>query len=62
MGCRRGVALNMTKALYRKYRPLKLADVVGQDDTIRQLQTQLTNQKISHGYLFVAPEAAAKLR
>ena len=50
----------MTKALYRKYRPLKLADVVGQDDTIRQLQTQLTNQKISHGYLFVGTRGCGK--
>ncbi|TWO99415.1 DNA polymerase III subunit gamma/tau [TM7 phylum sp. oral taxon 351] len=50
----------MTKALYRKYRPLKLADVVGQDDTIRQLQTQLANQKISHGYLFVGARGCGK--
>ena len=50
----------MTKALYRKYRPLKLADVVGQDDTIRQLQTQLTNQKISHGYLLVGTRGCGK--
>lgn len=50
----------MTKALYRKYRPLKLADVVGQDDTIRQLQTQLTNQKFSHGYLFVGARGCGK--
>ena len=50
----------MTKALYRKYRPLKLADVVGQDDTIRQLQTQLTNQKISHSYLFVGARGCGK--
>ena len=50
----------MTKALYRKYRPLKLADVVGQDNTIRQLQTQLTNQKISHGYLFVGARGCGK--
>lgn len=50
----------MTKALYRKYRPLKLADVVGQDDTIRQLQTQLNNQKISHGYLFVGARGCGK--
>lgn len=50
----------MTKALYRKYRPLKLADVVGQDDAIRQLQTQLTNQKISHGYLFVGARGCGK--
>ena len=50
----------MTKALYRKYRPLKLADVVGQNDTIRQLRTQLTNQKISHGYLFVGARGCGK--
>lgn len=50
----------MTKALYRKYRPLKLADVVDQDDTIRQLQTQLANQKISHGYLFVGARGCGK--
>ncbi len=48
------------KALYRKYRPLKLADVVGQDKTIEQLQGAISQNKISHAYLFIGPRGCGK--
>ena len=48
------------KALYRKYRPLHLSEVIGQDKTIEQLQGALTKGKISHAYLFVGPRGCGK--
>ena len=48
------------KALYRKYRPLKLADVVGQDKTIHQLQGAISQNKVSHAYLFIGPRGCGK--
>lgn len=54
MGLFRATIFSM-KALYRKYRPLHLSEVIGQDKTIEQLQGALTKGKISHAYLFVGP-------
>lgn len=48
------------KALYRKYRPLRLSDVVGQDKTIHQLQGAISQNKISHAYLFIGPRGCGK--
>lgn len=48
------------KALYRKYRPLSLSSVVGQDQTIAQLSGALASNKISHAYLFVGPRGCGK--
>jgi len=48
------------KALYRKYRPLKLSSVVGQDKTIEQLKGALAQNKISHAYLFIGPRGCGK--
>lgn len=48
------------KALYRKYRPLHLSDVIGQDQIIKQLQGTLSQGKISHAYLFVGPRGCGK--
>ena len=50
----------LMKALYRKYRPLHLSEVIGQDKTIGQLQGALTKGKISHAYLFVGPRGCGK--
>lgn len=50
----------LMKALYRKYRPLHLSEVIGQDKTIEQLQGALTKGKISHAYLFVGPRGCGK--
>ncbi|MBB1524476.1 DNA polymerase III subunit gamma/tau [Candidatus Saccharibacteria bacterium] len=59
MGLFRATIFSM-KALYRKYRPLHLSEVIGQDKTIEQLQGALTKGKISHAYLFVGPRGCGK--
>ena len=48
------------KALYRKYRPCKLADVVGQEQVTDILANSLKHGKISHAYLFIGPRGTGK--
>lgn len=50
----------MAKALYRKYRPKTLVDVVGQDQVVSFLSRALAENKISHAYLFVGPRGTGK--
>ena len=50
----------MGKALYRKYRPLALKDVVGQETTTKSLATAIKQGKISHAYLFTGPRGCGK--
>ena len=50
----------MGVALYRKYRPKSLADVVGQDPIIKTLQHALKKGAISHAYLFTGPRGVGK--
>ncbi len=40
------------QVLARKYRPLRFADVVGQDHVTRTLQNALEQNRIAHGYIF----------
>jgi DNA polymerase-3 subunit gamma/tau len=47
-------------ALYRKYRPAKLADVVGQEHVTEPLATALTAGRINHAYLFSGPRGCGK--
>lgn len=47
-------------ALYRKYRPQSLADVVGEDQVTAPLQNALKSGKISHSYLFTGPRGCGK--
>lgn len=47
-------------SLYRKYRPTKLADVVGQSQVTTALQNALDQNKISHAYLFIGPRGTGK--
>ena len=39
-------------ALYRKYRPQKFEEVVGQNKIVKILENSINNNKISHAYLF----------
>ena len=48
------------KALYRKYRPCKLAEVVGQEQVTKVLENSLKQGKISHAYLFIGPRGTGK--
>ncbi|HVS58892.1 MAG TPA: DNA polymerase III subunit gamma/tau [Candidatus Saccharimonadales bacterium] len=50
----------MGQALYRKHRPKKLADVVGQEHITTTLGHALKSGRISHAYLFVGPRGVGK--
>ena len=48
------------KSLYRRYRPLDLESVVGQEQVVKPLLSSLKQGKISHAYLFVGPRGCGK--
>ena len=48
------------KSLYRKYRPVRLEDVVGQEQVTEPLASALKSGKVSHAYLFVGPRGCGK--
>lgn len=50
----------MTEVLYRKYRPQKFQDVLGQDQIVKVLEAQVANGKISHAYLFAGTRGTGK--
>lgn len=47
-------------ALYRKYRPKTLAEVVGQEQVTEPLSAALKSGKTSHSYLFTGPRGCGK--
>ncbi len=49
-----------SQALYRRWRPQTLADVVGQEQTTRTLLNALSGGGISHAYLFCGPRGTGK--
>lgn len=48
------------KVLYRKYRPDRFSNIVGQDYSIQMLKNAIIHQKISHAYLFTGPRGTGK--
>ena len=48
------------QALYRKYRPGKLDDVVGQSEVVSLIQGQLKERELTHAYLFSGPRGVGK--
>ena len=48
------------QALYRKYRPHKFSDVVGQEVITKTLINSIKSNKISHAYLFSGPRGTGK--
>lgn len=48
------------KALYRRYRPKTLKEVVGQEQITSVLEKSLQNGKIAHAYLFIGPRGTGK--
>ena len=46
--------------LYRKYRPQKLEEVVGQEHIKQALSNAINLGKISHAYLFTGPRGTGK--
>lgn len=48
------------QALYRKYRPSTLEDVIGQDIVIKILINSIKNNKVGHAYMFSGPRGIGK--
>ncbi len=48
------------QALYRKYRPQRFDEVVGQDHVVGTLTREVTNDKVAHAYLFAGPRGTGK--
>ncbi len=46
--------------LYRKYRPQKFSEVVGQDHVTTTLLNAISTKKIAHAYLFSGPKGCGK--
>jgi DNA polymerase III subunit gamma/tau len=47
-------------SLYRTWRPLTFADLVGQDAVVRTLTAAIENGKLAHAYLFSGPRGSGK--
>ena len=52
--------MNNYYALYRKYRPDTLDDVVGQNIIVKTLKNSISKNHISHAYLFTGPRGTGK--
>jgi DNA polymerase-3 subunit gamma/tau len=50
----------MQEALYRKYRPSSLEELVGQPDAVQLISEQIKNNSLSHAYLFSGPRGVGK--
>jgi len=48
------------QALYRKYRPQRFDEVVGQDHITRTLAREVVDRKVAHAYLFAGPRGTGK--
>lgn len=47
-------------SLYRKYRPKKFEDVVGQEMIVKILRNSIKENKIAHAYIFAGPRGVGK--
>ena len=50
----------MSEALYRKYRPQKFSDCLGQDHIVKVLEAETKSGDISHAYLFAGTRGIGK--
>lgn len=50
----------MSKTLYRKYRPTKFEDIVGQNHIVTTLSNSIKTNRLSHAYLFTGPRGTGK--
>jgi DNA polymerase-3 subunit gamma/tau len=50
----------MAVSLYRKYRPARFEDIIGQDHVARTLVNAIKNDRVSHAYLFAGPRGTGK--
>ncbi|MEE8442298.1 MAG: DNA polymerase III subunit gamma/tau [Dehalococcoidia bacterium] len=49
-----------TQVYYRKWRPQRLADLVGQEPIVRTLGQAIARQRVAHAYLFCGPRGTGK--
>jgi DNA polymerase-3 subunit gamma/tau len=50
----------MAVSLYRKYRPARFEDIIGQDHVARTLVNAIKQDRVSHAYLFSGPRGTGK--
>lgn len=50
----------MSLAIYRKYRPRKFSDILGQELTVQILQEAAKQNKLAHAYIFAGPRGTGK--
>jgi len=50
----------MSVSLYRKYRPARFEDVIGQAHVARTLMNAINQDRVSHAYLFAGPRGTGK--
>ncbi len=50
----------MSQALYRKWRPGRFEDLIGQEHITRTLQNSVAADRVSHAYLFCGPRGTGK--
>lgn len=50
----------MSEVLYRKYRPKKFEDVIGQDHVVKVLEAQVKSGDIAHAYVFAGTRGIGK--
>ena len=50
----------MSQALYRKWRPGRFEDVVGQEHITQTLQNSVASDRVGHAYLFCGPRGTGK--
>ncbi len=50
----------MSVSLYRKYRPTRFEDIIGQEHVARTLINAIESDRVSHAYLFAGPRGTGK--
>jgi len=50
----------MKQAFYRKYRPRKLSQLVGQEEAVSLISNQIEKENLGHAYLFSGPRGVGK--
>jgi len=50
----------MSLVLYRKYRPQSFSEIIGQEHVVQTLSNAISNETISHAYLFSGPKGTGK--
>jgi DNA polymerase III subunit gamma/tau len=50
----------MSVSLYRKYRPARFEDIIGQEHVARTLINAIKHDRVSHAYLFSGPRGTGK--